>query len=143
MLQPGLYNESLKELIFLSIKLSSHSHFKLHLSHLDHDHYGCSLEVIFTCIWNLCKVQQQLSIQACIRFKLGMKMKTNLLNFISLFIVQVNCKCRTWSPEQQSREPSLYIHLAAGRLGARISPYMVLLILRNQILKSSYFSKHL
>ena len=45
-------------------------------------------------------------------------------------IVQVASKCRSWNVKEQSNLPSTFIHFASGRLGARISPYMILLILR-------------
>ena len=45
-------------------------------------------------------------------------------------IVQVASKCKSWNVKEQSDQPSTFLHLASGRLGARISPYMILLILR-------------
>ena len=59
-------------------------------------------------------------------------MKGHLITILIVMcnIMKIRCKCKTWSVAQQSTEPTLYIHLAAGRLGARISPYMLMLIFR-------------
>ena len=40
--------------------------------------------------------------------------------------------CHEWSPQQQAKEPSLYVSFGAGRLAARMTPYMMMLVFQKK-----------
>lgn len=53
-----------------------------------------------------------------------------LLTFAPFVLLEESCN--DWSPLSQASEPSLYLHFAAGRLAARLTPYVILLILKKK-----------
>ena len=52
------------------------------------------------------------------------------LIFLLCFVLSANCKCKHWSQDEQSRGESLFVHFASGRLGTRLSSYIILLLFR-------------
>ena len=52
--------------------------------------------------------------------------------FILSSLVISTGPCQDWSPQQQAREPSLYVCFGAGRLAARMTPYMMMSVLQEK-----------
>ena len=52
--------------------------------------------------------------------------------FILYIMVMSTIPCQDWSPEQQARMPSLYISFGSGRLAARMTPYMMMLVFQEK-----------
>ena len=62
-------------------------------------------------------------------------MRVNNFNSIIIVLIlficeHVTCKCKFWSKSKQSEGNSLFVHFGAGRLGSRMTSYIILVIMR-------------
>ena len=52
--------------------------------------------------------------------------------FFLTILLRLSNGCEDWTPEQQAKEESLYISFGAGRLAARMTPYMMMLVFQEK-----------
>ena len=59
-------------------------------------------------------------------------LELGLLSLFSLLHSALST-CQKWEPSSQSRQESLFLYFASGRFSARLSPYVIFLILRYNV----------